>query len=100
MTSKRLQRLRIQKTTKEDLTKDYKGSQIVQGTATTDDVNSSKGTKKEASTNSTKEDRYVANIKYPDSSAEKTEPVKVEKSSKRNSTQVKNVLTFHTSLAC
>lgn len=77
------------KTTKEDLTKDYKGSQIVQGTATTDDVNSSKGTKKEASTNSTKEDRYVANIKYPDSSAEKTEPVKVEKSSKRNSTQVR-----------
>ena len=34
------------KTTKENLTKDYKGSQIVQGTATTDYVKSSKGTKK------------------------------------------------------
>lgn len=72
------------KTTKENLTKDYKGSQIVQGTATTDDVKSSKGTKKETSTNFTKEDRYVANIKYPDCPAEKTEPIKVEKSSKKN----------------
>ena len=53
------------------------------------DVKSSKDTKKESSINLTKEDRYVANIKYPDSSAEKTEPVKVEKSSKRNSTQVR-----------